>query len=145
MLAGTVELEDWYSQGFWGGKSKGDRCSLEIFWPIAFRERHSGPKVIGSITTTNLLSVPSFFLSQFPPLAPKNGSRESMAGRLGEAESILNECGKKSNEGIRFKTATCKKTSLAWNVFLQGWGRQAGAWGSSLREVGMEDTHGFFF
>lgn len=73
MLAGTAELEDWYSQGFWGRKSKGDRCSLEIFWPIAFRERYSGPKVIGSITTTNLLSVPSFFLSQFQHWPPKPG------------------------------------------------------------------------
>lgn len=31
VLAGTAELEDWYSQGFWGGKSKGGRWSLEIF------------------------------------------------------------------------------------------------------------------
>lgn len=30
------------------------------------------------------------------------------------------------------------------DVFLLGWGRQAGAWGSSLREVGREDTHGFY-
>lgn len=147
MVAGTAELEDWYSQGFWGGKSKGDRCSFEIFWPIAFRERHSGPKVSRSITTTNLLSVPSFFLSQFPPLATKNRSRESMAGRLGEAESILEECGKESSEGIRFKTATCKKTSL-WHgleCFPAGLGQAGRTLGSSLREVGREDTHGFFF
>lgn len=73
MLAGTAKLEDGYSQGFWGGKSKGDRCSLEIFWPIAYRERQSGPRSIRSITTTNLFSVPSFFLSQFPSLATKIG------------------------------------------------------------------------
>lgn len=54
---------------------KGTDAPLRFFWPIAFRGRYSGPKVIGSITTTNLLSVPSFFLSQFPPLATKNRSR----------------------------------------------------------------------
>lgn len=89
MPAGTAKLKDGYSQGFWGGKSKGDRCFLEIFWPIGYRERQSGPRAIRSITTINLLSVPSFFLSRFPSLATKNRSRGSTAGRLGEAESIL--------------------------------------------------------
>lgn len=37
-----------------------------------------------------------------------------MAGRLGEAESILNECGKENNEGSRFKTSTGKEMPLVW-------------------------------
>lgn len=43
-------------------------------------------------------------------------------------------------------TAACKETSL-WHglgCFPAGLG-QAGAWGSSLREVCREDTHSFFF
>lgn len=77
-----------------GWKVQRGRSSLVTFWSTAFRERYSGPKLIGFITTTNLLSVLSFFLSQFPQLATKVRSRESMAGRLAEAESILSECGK---------------------------------------------------
>lgn len=68
-----------------------------------------------------------------------------MAGGLGEAESILDERGKESNEGIRFETATCKKTSLWRGLECSPAGlRQAAASGSSLGEVGREDTHGFF-
>lgn len=84
-------------------KSKRDRSFLMTFWPTAFRERHSGPKLIGSITTTNLFSFSSFFLSQFPLLATKIRSRASMVGKLAEAESILNVEKKGSGkEGIRF-------------------------------------------
>lgn len=66
-----------------------------------------------------------------------------MAGKLTEAESILNECGNEvSTSGL---TATCNETSL-WcglGCFPAGL-RQAGAWGSSLREVYREDTQSFF-
>lgn len=68
-----------------------------------------------------------------------------MAGGLGEAESTLNECGEESDEGIGCTIASCKKTPL-WRglgCFHARLGH-AGAWGSSLREVGREVTHGFF-
>lgn len=94
------------------------------FWPTAFRERHSGPKLIGSITTTNLLSVPSFFLSQFPLLATKIRSRESMAGRVAEAFSMSVE--KKGSEGIRFDCHLARKHpfGVGLDVSLLGWGTQ---------------------
>lgn len=129
------------AKAFGVASPKGTDAALRFFWPVAFRERHAGPKVSGSITTTDLLSVPSF-LSQFPPLATKNKSSESMAGGLGEAESILAECGKESNEGIQFETATCKKTSLWRGLECSPAGlRQAGASGSSLGERGGQGGH----
>lgn len=58
-------------QGFWGGKSKGDGCSLETFWPMAFGGRILGPKQ-SDPSQPPASSLPSFFLSWFPPLATEN-------------------------------------------------------------------------